>query len=134
MQHYTVGFILSTCRRRVLLLKKDRPAQHKDKLNGIGGKIEPPETQLACIKRECQEETGLIIQTWYLIERGIADDGGDLFIYTAMCPRDQTVRVGDAGQAFWCQIAQLPHQVLPDVPRLVHIAARQSLLINDARI
>lgn len=43
----------------VLLVLKANPAWQKDKLNGIGGKIEENETPKAAMVREFKEETGL---------------------------------------------------------------------------
>lgn len=42
----------------VTLILKNRPAWQKNRLNGVGGKIEPGETPLAAMVREWREETG----------------------------------------------------------------------------
>ena len=53
---YTICFCLRG--DAVLMLYRDRPpfARH---WNGLGGKIEPGETPLACVEREVLEESGL---------------------------------------------------------------------------
>lgn len=129
VQHCTLGFVLSNNdRQSVLLLEKESPPEHQGMLNGIGGKIELAETPLACIRRECREETGLQIaeDRWYLIERGFTFSGSNLFIYAAICPAGQRVTQGDTGLAHWYPLMALPTQVVPDVPRLLQIAVRQS--------
>ena len=133
MKHCTVGFVLD--RQSVLLLKKEKPPEHQGMLNGIGGKIEPAETPLACIRRECRKETGLHIveDRWYLIERGFIFGGGDLFIYAAICPAGQKVTKGDTGRARWYPIMALPKRVVSDVPRLTHIAVRQARSMKRER-
>lgn len=57
----TVGFVLSPDRRRVLLIHRDRsPADHHfGKFNGLGGKLEPGEDVVACMKREIREEAAI---------------------------------------------------------------------------
>ena len=59
MKRYVCSFLFSTDRRRVLLIRKNRPAWQAGKLNGVGGKIEPGETPHEAARREFREETGL---------------------------------------------------------------------------
>lgn len=59
----TLGYILSPDRTDVLLVH--RIAREKDdhygKYNGVGGKMEPNEDVVTCMKREVFEETGLTV-------------------------------------------------------------------------
>ena len=59
MKRYVCSFLFSTDRRRVLLIRKNRPAWQAGKLNGVGGKIEAGETPHEAARREFREETGL---------------------------------------------------------------------------
>lgn len=65
----TLGFLFTPDFKKVLLIKKQKPAFHKDKLNGLGGKVEPGETTLECMVREVEEESGLITQgkNWHKV-------------------------------------------------------------------
>jgi 8-oxo-dGTP diphosphatase len=56
---YVLGFALSTDMKRVILLRKMKPAWQKWKLNGVGGKIETGESGPDAMAREFMEETGL---------------------------------------------------------------------------
>ena len=58
----TLGFILSKDKKSVLLVHRNkRPGdQHLGKYNGLGGKMEAGEDVLTCLKREIQEEAGIL--------------------------------------------------------------------------
>lgn len=58
MIKYVAGFMFSPDAESVALVRKLKPDWQKDKLNGIGGKIEEGESCLECMCREFQEETG----------------------------------------------------------------------------
>src|SRR5262249_52801163 len=57
----TLGYVLSPDARRVLLVHRNRrPGDaHLGKYNGLGGKLEPGEDVVACLRREVREESGL---------------------------------------------------------------------------
>src|SRR5260370_20198652 len=56
----TLGYVMSPDRRRVLLIHRTgRPGDHHaGKFNGLGGKMEPGEDVVACMRREIREEAG----------------------------------------------------------------------------
>jgi 8-oxo-dGTP pyrophosphatase MutT (NUDIX family) len=63
--NYCVGLIFNEDLTRIILVKKNRgPQCVKDKLNGIGGKIEKDEAGDDAMIRECREETGLNLYNW----------------------------------------------------------------------
>lgn len=53
---------------RTLMLYRNRKPNdyHEGKYNGLGGKVEPGESPEQCMKREVQEESGLIPLNWRL--------------------------------------------------------------------
>ena len=57
----TLGYVLSPDGRRVLMIHRNaRPGDHHlGKYNGLGGKIEPDEDVVACMRRELREEAGI---------------------------------------------------------------------------
>ncbi|MFO0927351.1 MAG: 8-oxo-dGTP diphosphatase [Gemmataceae bacterium] len=57
----TLGYVMSPDGARVLLVHRNRrPGDaHLGKYNGLGGKLEPGEDVVACIRREVREESGL---------------------------------------------------------------------------
>jgi 8-oxo-dGTP diphosphatase len=57
----TLGYVFSSCKQKVLLVHRTaRPHDlHFGKYNGLGGKLEPGEDFVSCLKREVREESGL---------------------------------------------------------------------------
>jgi 8-oxo-dGTP diphosphatase len=57
----TLGYVFSPDGGRVLLIHRDRRADdpHLGKYNGLGGKLDPGEDVVACMRREIREESGL---------------------------------------------------------------------------
>jgi 8-oxo-dGTP diphosphatase len=63
---YVVGFAFSLDARRVLLVRKQRPAWQRGRYNGIGGHIEEGELPIEAMRREFFEETGIFtsVRDW----------------------------------------------------------------------
>jgi 8-oxo-dGTP diphosphatase len=57
----TLAYVLSPDGKRVLLVHRDRRPQdpHFGKYNGLGGKLQPDEDVVSCIRREIREEAGI---------------------------------------------------------------------------
>ena len=57
----TLGYVFSRDGHRVLLIHRNARSddQHLGKYNGLGGKMEPTEDVVACMKREIREEAGI---------------------------------------------------------------------------
>ncbi len=54
----TLGYVLSPDRQQVLLIHRNRRQEdaHYGKYNGLGGKLDPGEDVVACMRREILEE------------------------------------------------------------------------------
>lgn len=77
---YVVGFMFSHMRDCVALIRKQKPAWQRGKLNGIGGKIEPGEYARDAMVREFREETGYDTtpEQWErYVEMSGNNDGGE---------------------------------------------------------
>lgn len=62
-QQYVLGFAFGCDGNAVLLIKKTKPKWQVDKLNGVGGKIEPDDWSIeSAMVREFQEETGIVTE------------------------------------------------------------------------
>lgn len=64
VRKYVIGLMFSKDFSDVALIRKNRPAWQKGKLNGIGGKIESHELPIEAMIREFKEETGHNTSDW----------------------------------------------------------------------
>lgn len=62
MKRYVVGFAFTSDHARVVLIRKLRPNWQAQRLNGIGGKVEPDEDFPEAMAREAREEAGLDLE------------------------------------------------------------------------
>ena len=81
---YVNGFMIHRNTKRVLFIRKNRPAFQAGKWNGIGGKIEAHETRYQAMVREFEEEAGVKTQEqdW---EHTITLQGRDFVVYFFRC-------------------------------------------------
>jgi 8-oxo-dGTP diphosphatase len=61
---YVAGFLFRNQGEEVALIRKEKPSWQKNKLNGIGGKIEPGELPYQAMRREFREEAGADVDDW----------------------------------------------------------------------
>lgn len=113
MLSFTICFIRQD--DRLLLVNRQDPAW-MGSWNGVGGRIDPPETPLQCVLREVREETEIILAharfagvvTWCL-ENGKSDG---MYAYVAdlpagaLCP---TPRATEEGILDWKQLSWILH-------------------------
>ncbi len=57
----TLGYVMSPDKKQVLMVhrNKRKTDDHLGKYNGLGGKMEPSEDVVTCMKREIHEEAGI---------------------------------------------------------------------------
>jgi 8-oxo-dGTP diphosphatase len=81
----TLGYVFSPDGRRVLLIHRNARAgdPHLGKYNGLGGKLDPLEDVVACLRREIREEAGIECEQLELRGTiswpGFGKDGEDWF-------------------------------------------------------
>lgn len=61
---FVVGFMFNQDFSEVLLIRKEKPAWQKGRLNGIGGKVKEGEIEPDAMRREFIEEAGVDIGEW----------------------------------------------------------------------
>ena len=87
---YVLGFMFSPDGKRVALLTKKPGSPQENKLNGIGGKVEPAkdESLVAAQVREFREETG--VETSWAFWREVGTFQGEGYEVTVFSGRVQT--------------------------------------------
>ena len=75
------GFAFSPA-RRILLIRKSRPAWQAGLLNGIGGRVEAGESPLDAMRREAEEEAGLSEADWTAVAI-LASPGREVHFFRA---------------------------------------------------
>lgn len=128
MVQCTVGFIFDPTLTQVLLVHKTKPAWQAGKLNGPGGKVEPGESFLDCMVRECTEETCLTIaaEDWAHTAT-VHEPTGCVQFYAAVYSGALTdAAQGDNEAVEWCMVDALPDTVIPNLRFLIP-AAREKL-------
>ncbi|HZB94915.1 MAG TPA: 8-oxo-dGTP diphosphatase [Herpetosiphonaceae bacterium] len=60
----TLGYVMSADGQKVLMIHRNkRPDDlHYGKYNGLGGRLEPGESVVECMRREIREESGLLVE------------------------------------------------------------------------
>lgn len=83
MTQYVVGYMFDNRMQVVALIRKSRPAWQRDRLNGIGGHVEPGESFDEAMRREFREETGVDWPLWIPFAR-LQGPSSDLMLYAAV--------------------------------------------------
>ena len=111
----TLGYVLSSDGRRVLMIRRDtRPDDvHFGYYNGLGGKLEPDEDVAAGMRREVREEAGLECAALDFAGTvswpGFGRDGANWFGFLFRIPRwSGTPLTGnDEGSLHWVEVADM---------------------------
>lgn len=111
----TLGYVLSPDKERVLLVHRNRRENdyHTGKYNGLGGKMEPHEDVVSCIKREIKEEAGIDCVNVKLRGtvnwQGFGPDGADWlgFVFLIDEYTGIPLQENDEGMLVWAEINKL---------------------------
>lgn len=133
---YVLSFVFSHDLKRVVLLKKNRPARLVGRWNAPGGKIEEFETSGKAAAREFEEECGLKLSTEDFLQVGIMNsqkNDFEIYVNTAVADISKVIQTTDEiicifgvdnvyrlafdspgsfdnDMLYWLQLARLAHQ------------------------
>jgi len=125
---YVLGFMFSTDHTRVALIRKIKPDWQRNRLNGIGGKVEIDERPIDAMTREFTEETGLVTSNrqwknfatlvFFAIEVECYVTVGPLNELRTMT--DETVEIHDIASLQWD--SQQGNAMIENLPWLIPLA------------
>lgn len=127
MKRYTLGFIFTKDLKKVLLMRKTKPAWQAGRLNGVGGKIEPGEDAVTCIAREVEEETNLRIpkEAFRLVGCFHGQEWSmDVFSHAYQGDGQDAIS-REAEPVDWFSVEPLPDTVIPNLRWMIPFALEQ---------
>lgn len=139
MKKYVLGLMFSADRTFVALIRKKKPEWQKDKLNGIGGKIEDGELAHHAMPREFYEETGVRTnhRDWSYMglmkSQPEAEHPFEVRIYKAFTDNvfELETQAPEEGEVSVYDVRALmdaPHQMLHNVPALIQLALTRTVV------
>ncbi len=141
MQRYVAGFLFREDQTEVALVRKKTPEWQAGKLNGIGGKVEPGETEYAAMVREFKEETGLPILGWSPVAVLTIGDAEVHFFRSSDWPYGDRVLnpINDVGESIewvsvlWLQCRAGQSEAISNLRWLIPMAADRDLPFGEIK-
>lgn len=124
MIHYVCGLLFNNDFTKVVLIKKNRPDFLKDKLNGVGGHVEPNEEPIDAIRREFLEETGQQVDDWQTLWVTQSEDYRVDFYWAS---EDIDVKSLTDEEVSVHELKALPLNLAPDIGWLIEKALLVSM-------
>ena len=127
MDRYVVGFCIETRSNEVILIQKKKPDWQRGKLNGVGGKINPNESDYLAMVREYHEETGVVEPDWDHFLTVNFGGQAEVVFFVARCDISMANTVTDEkiirAHVEDVLVNQVPgHQLIPNIPWLLAMA------------
>lgn len=128
MASYVIGFLFDG-QGYVALIRKNRPAWQRGRLNGIGGHIEQGETPEHAMTREFLEEAGCDNLNWRKFGLVHGKDY-ELHLFTAKDGAAKIRSMTDE-QILWYPVNELPENILPNLSWLIPMANYKLPIMAD---
>lgn len=135
---YVCGFLFSDglYKPRVLLIRKARPDWQKDRLNGIGGRIEADETPEAAMDREFTEEAGVAGISWQKVAV-LTHTQWVVHFFSAYVEHEvfDSARTTTDEPIVRVNVADLPHRkMIPNLRVLIPLALDQTGIVKPVML
>lgn len=118
---YVLALLFSADRRRVVLMRKTRPAWQAGRVNALGGKLLPDESPRDAAQREVREEAGVDVADWE--EFLVWDDPVyRLHVLRAFDDAALRARTSEDQEVFLAEVHALPVELIDNLRWLVPLA------------
>lgn len=133
MKHYVTGFLISTDKQSVVLIRKIAPAWQKGWFNGVGGKIETDETPSDAMVREFREEAGVEtnVSCWKPFVKLVRPDEYIVHFFVNRTDSLTRVRSMETEQISIQAVSALPDKVLPNLRWLIPMCLDDELNFDE---
>lgn len=118
---YVNGILFDSTGARVAMVKKTKPAWQAGRFNCIGGKIEPGESPLEAMRREFQEETGVLIEDWNYFTQIVGEDFICHF-FVSFSDEIDNVRTIEEEEIHVRLVSDLPENIIYNLKWLIPLA------------
>lgn len=117
---FCLGLAFSHGLDKVALMKKNRPAWQKGKVNGIGGKIEEDELPIDAMVREFYEETGAVHYSFHHFAK-VDFASGTMYCYKTEIELSLLETTTDEEIEIY-DVNNLPENMVEEVSWLINLA------------
>ncbi|MBC8739788.1 NUDIX domain-containing protein [Paraburkholderia sp. UCT31] len=119
---FVVGFMLSPDLKQVVLILKDHPDELKGWLNGLGGAVEPGESNVRAMVRKFQDEAGILTAESDWIHFG-GKTTSEMRLAYYFCISEKYEAVRTAAGEHVCAIARAELDEYPLLPEIHDVLA-----------
>ena len=118
---YVLALLFTADRRRVVLMRKSRPAWQAGRINALGGKLMPDESAAGAARREVREEAGVDVAGW---EEFLVWDDPVYRMHAVRAFDDAALqaRTAEDQEVFLADVASLPPELIDNLRWLVPLA------------
>lgn len=127
---YVLALLFTPDRRRVVLMRKTRPAWQAGRVNALGGKLAPGESVGAAAEREVREEAGVVIPAAEWEELLVWDDPVyRMHVVRAAHAEAERARTAEDQEVFLADVAALPPELIDNLRWLVPLALDRDVAV-----
>lgn len=118
---YVLALLFTADRRRVVLMRRTRPAWQEGRVNALGGRLIRGEGAAEGARREVREESGVDVGDWR--EVLVWNDAEyELHVMSAVSERARDARTMEDQEVFLAEVSALPENVIDNLRWLVPLA------------